>query len=206
MPTSSGSEAGSITNITSGGGFSTSNGGFVTSSGGFVTSGGLSGTITSSGQYAPPCLSGNYAGAVIATLGALSSRADVYVSAGPRAQLSLSPLNPRLAAGSQTAFSAVATDNCGHSVSSSVVWSLLNGGGSVSSSGVFTAGTTPGVYADTLQASVGAQVARTPITVTAGPIASLTLTPDSATVGPRAQLSFSATARDAYGNVDRNET
>ena len=158
------------------------------------------GTITTTGQYTATCTPGHYTQAITARAGSASGTANVSVSTGPLANITLSPESPSLVMGGQRTFTAVPTDSCGNTRTDSVSWGVVNGGGTISSTGVFTAGTQPGFYSDTVQASAGTQVARTSVNVLGGPIASLELTPSSASVAPTSQVTFSATARDAYGN------
>ena len=159
------------------------------------------GTISELGQYTATCKPGEYPGAVIARLGALSASANVFVSTGPLAQLSISPESPSVSAGGQQLFTALATDSCGNTLAPSLSWSVVNGGGGINPNGLFTAGTAPGFFADTLQVTSGAKVARTSVTVTGGTIASLEITPSPASMGPKGEVTFKATARDAYGNI-----
>jgi MYXO-CTERM domain-containing protein len=158
------------------------------------------GTITASGQYTAPCTPGTYNNALSARVGSASGSATVFVSTGPLARLTLSPESPSVFMGGQQTFTAVPTDGCGNTRPDTVSWALTKGGGTLSASGVFTAGTQPGFYSDTVQASAGSQVARTSVTVLGGPIASLELTPSSATLSPSGQVTFTARARDASGN------
>ncbi|OJT20009.1 hypothetical protein BO221_32960 [Archangium sp. Cb G35] len=159
------------------------------------------GTITSAGGYTATCTPGTYSGAVTARSGTLSRTAEVSVTPGPVAQVSLSPLNPSVPAGQQQRFTALAADSCGNTVPSPLEWSLQNGGGSLDSAGVFTASTTAGFHAHTIQVTAGDHAVRTSVTVTAGSATVMELTPASATVLPGGQVTFTATARDAYGNT-----
>ena len=158
------------------------------------------GTITSTGQYTAPCTLGTLTGAVIAQLGSLSATADAVVSAGPPVQLSLSPLNPRVPAGGQQAFSATAVDACGHSLTPTLSWSLVSGGGTLSPSGVLTAATRAGSYPWTVQVSTGGLSVSTSVEVQPGPVAQVLLSPTRPLISTRTSLSFTARAEDAYGN------
>ncbi|HEX8436107.1 hypothetical protein [Archangium sp.] len=159
------------------------------------------GTISATGQYTATCTPGSYPGAVTARLGALSNTANVFVSTGPFTRLHVSPSSPSLALGAQQAFSVMATDRCGNVLTSpDIAWSVVNGGGSITSEGVFTSGTRAGFYADTLQASSGGKLGHTSVTVLGGEIVSLELVPSTPTVEPKGRVTFKAVARDAYNN------
>ncbi|AKJ02076.1 Putative immunogloblin [Archangium gephyra] len=158
------------------------------------------GTITSAGQYTATCSPGNYTGAVSARVGAVSGTANVFVSTGPLAKIVLSPLSPKLAKGGSQTFSATPTDSCGNTRTDTVSWAVVNGGGTISTSGVFTAGTAPGFYANTIQATAGSKVAQTDVTVLGGEVASLELSPSAPTVAPKGTVTFTVIARDELGN------
>lgn len=160
------------------------------------------GTITAQGVLSAQCSPGTVPAAVTVTSrNGPSASADVSITAGELAQLSLTPLSPTLSAGGQRTFSAIAADSCGNALRPHVTWSVRNGGGSIDSAGVFTASTTPGFYADTVQVASGGKEARTGVTVTAGSAATLEVTPSAPSVLPEGQVAFTATARDAYGNT-----
>ncbi|OJT22920.1 hypothetical protein BO221_18645 [Archangium sp. Cb G35] len=158
------------------------------------------GTITSAGQYTATCTPGNYTGAVIARLGAVTGTANVFVSTGPLVRIALSPLSPKVSKSGTQTFSATPTDSCGNTRPDTISWSVVNGGGTINTSGVFTAGTTPGFYANTIQASSGGRVAQTDVTVLGGEVASLELSPSAPTVTPGGTVAFTVTARDELGN------
>ncbi|MET0404765.1 MAG: right-handed parallel beta-helix repeat-containing protein [Cystobacter sp.] len=159
------------------------------------------GTISTTGEYTAACTPGVHPEAVTARVENLSATASVSISPGAIARLSLSPLSPTLPVGGQQTFSALAADSCGNSLSPSLSWSVGNGGGSIDAQGTFTASTRPGFYADTVQVTAGDKVARTSVTVTAGSLASLEISPSAPHATPGGQLLFTATARDAFGNV-----
>jgi hypothetical protein len=95
-------------------------------------------------------------------------------------------------------FTAVAKNADGDVLAVKPTWSIVSGGGTISSTGLFTAGTTPGTTVIAVTCS-GLTVNAT-ITVTAGPLATITVAPDTTLiVGATAQ--FRAVGRDALGNV-----
>ena len=158
------------------------------------------GSIGSTGSYTAPCTPGSYASAVTVTSGSVSAHADVSVSVGALATLSVSPTNPTVPAGSTQQFTANGADACGNGVTASPSWSVVNGGGSISSSGLFTAGSSAGTFANTIQASANGITATTGVTIAAGSVASLVVSPANATIGIGQHQTFTVTASDSSGN------
>ena len=138
----------------------------------------------------------------VAVAGVVASACDVHgVSApGTVASITVSPNSTLSPTGTQQ-MSAVGLDADGRAVGISPTWSVAAGGGTISSTGLFTAGNVPGVYANTVVASVGTVSGRASITVVAGPLASITVTPNPATVGVTATQLFVAVGKDAGGNT-----
>jgi MYXO-CTERM domain-containing protein len=159
-----------------------------------------SGTISPSGGYSATCTPGDYPGAVIARLGALSATVDVSVSPGEPTQLSLSPQNPSVPAGGKQSFTATATDGCGNVFTPTVAWELYNGGGTLASNGVFTAGTRAGSYSNTIHARAGWLSASTSVEVTPGPVVRVTLSPLKPSLSTSTSQQFTARAEDSFGN------
>ena len=86
----------------------------------------------------------------------LSATSSVSVTVNQTlTSIAVTPASATLAAGAQQQFSATASDQFGIAMSSqpTVTWSVLSGGGSIDSSGLFTASSTPGPV--TVRAAVG---------------------------------------------------
>jgi hypothetical protein len=98
-------------------------------------------------------------------------------------------------------FSATVTDANGHTIAVTPTWSVVNGGGTITSDGLFTAGDSTGVFLNTVVATTGTVSSASTVTVTAGALASITVTPDTVTVAIRATQQFTAVGKDAHGNV-----
>jgi hypothetical protein len=83
------------------------------------------------------------------------------------------------------------------------VWSVAAGGGTISATGLFTAGTTAGTYINTVTATSGAiaGTATVTVTATAGPLATITVTPNPASVPATTTRQFTAVGKDAAGNI-----
>ncbi len=117
----------------------------------------------------------------------------------------ITPANVTLATGATQQFSAQGYDVGGNATSTDVgyLWSVINGGGSINSTGVFIAGTTAATFSNTVrviavQGGV-AKVATANVTVTstAGILDHILVSPATVTLPPSATQQFVAEARDA---------
>lgn len=107
-----------------------------------------------------------------------------------------------LTVGSSRQFSAVGRDADGTVVGIDPAWSVAASGGSITSSGMFTAGSTFGTFDNTVTASVGSISGSATVTITSGaPLASVAVSPNPAFLATGGTQSFTATGRDAGGNV-----
>jgi hypothetical protein len=100
-------------------------------------------------------------------------------------------------------FAVVGRDADGNVVriSPAPTWSVVAGGGTVSNTGLFTAGTVLGTYAGTVRASSGTLWGAATVVVIPGPLTTLTVTPDPDTLPIYGTQQFTAVGRDAGGNV-----
>ena len=138
----------------------------------------------------------------VAVAGVMASACDVHgVSApGTVASITVTP-NATLSPTGVQQMVAVGLDADGRVVGISPTWSVAAGGGTISATGLFTAGNAPGVYANTVVATVGTVSGRATITVIAGPLATITVTPNPATLSVLATQQFVAVGKDAGGNT-----
>ena len=99
-------------------------------------------------------------------------------------------------------FTAVARDSKGNILPEPSTWSIQAGGGSITSTGMFTAGATLGTYTNTVQAANGGLTGKATVTVIAAPgtLASMNVTPDPATLAAGSTQTFVATGVDTDGN------
>jgi fibronectin type 3 domain-containing protein len=106
------------------------------------TSGG--GTIDSAGLFTSGSVAGGPYG-VTASSGSVSGTANVLVVAGPIAAINIAPADASIQAGATQQYSAVAVDSYGNALNPqpSFAWSA-SGGGTIDSSGLFTADTVSG--------------------------------------------------------------
>lgn len=87
-------------------------------------------------------------------------------SPGKLASIAISPNSDTLAAGGAQQFVATGQDADGNAVSITPTWSVVAGGGSINSSGRFTAGTDGGTFPNTVRASSGSVSGSATVTVT----------------------------------------
>lgn len=123
---------------------------------------------------------------------------------GVLSTLVIAPSSPTVAAAGTVQFTASGTDFTGAAVvpnAGVVVWSVAAGGGTIDpKTGLFTAGTKPGTYTNTIVATCRGISATTSVTVTAAALATITVTPN-VTLAIGATQTFTATGADAFGNA-----
>ena len=162
-----------------------------------VTSGG--GTVSAAGVFTAPTAAGT--STIQVTCGGRTATATVIVEAGPLATIAVTP-NPTLQIGETQQFTAVGRDAFDNIVGITPVWSTTNPPGTIdASTGLFTAGNTPGTYAASVTATSGGISGTADVTVIAGPLVTITVTPNPAIVGTGEQQQFTAVGRDASGNI-----
>jgi hypothetical protein len=160
------------------------------------------GTISPAGVFTAGTTPGTFANTVQATSNGVTATATVTVVAGPLASITVTPNPVTLGMGATQQYTAVGKDASGNVVAITPSWSVVNGGGSINpTTGLFTAGTTAGTFANTVRASVGAIGGTATVTVTPGALASITVTPNPANLLTNNSQQFTATGRDAGGNV-----
>src|SRR5947209_357680 len=132
----------------------------------------------------------------------LAAACDVHKLSGPGtlSRIDVSP-NATLSAGTTQQMIALGYDAEGREVSISPTWSVVANGGTINSSGVFSAGLVAGSFANTVLATVGGISGRASITVTPGALASIVLTPSPVTLAVTTTRQFVAVGKDAGGNV-----
>ncbi|MHB1071882.1 MAG: ice-binding family protein [Gemmatimonadaceae bacterium] len=159
------------------------------------------GAVTGTGMFTAGTVVGTYTNTVQASNGGITGTATVNVTAGPLATLTVTPNPSALTPGATQQFTAAGRDASGNAVAITPTWSVVAGGGTINGIGLFTAGNTPGTYTNTVRATSGALSATATVTVAAGPLASITVTPNPVTLAISSAQQFTATGRDAVGNV-----
>jgi hypothetical protein len=86
------------------------------------------------------------------------------------ATITVAPTPAAVAVGGTQAFTAAGRDGFGRRVTITPAWSVVAGGGSIHSSGLFTAGSVPGTYTNTVRATSGGISGAATVTVTPGPV------------------------------------
>src|SRR5947209_19782972 len=89
--------------------------------------------------------------AAVAFTGRFVAACDVHGTSEPGSlsSMTISPNPKTMAINGTQQFSALGTDFSGAAVTITPVWSVVAGGGSISASGLFTAGTSPQTYTNT---------------------------------------------------------
>ncbi|MEO7334125.1 MAG: ice-binding family protein [Gemmatimonadales bacterium] len=162
------------------------------------------GTINAGSGFFTAGTIGVFPNTVRATFGGLSDSASVTVNAGVLASITVTPDPQTLVISTTQTFTAVYRNTQNAVIPSlpAPVWSVVSGGGTVNAgSGLFTAGTVPGTYTNTVRATSGAIFGDATVLVTAGALASLTVTPDPDTLFAGASGTFTAVGRDASNNI-----
>jgi hypothetical protein len=140
----------------------------------------------------------------------LSAYADVTVAnEGVLDKVVISPDSVTIAPSGTQYFSAVGYDAYGDPIESGVdyTWDVVNGGGSIDpGTGYFTAGTITGIFTDTIEVKAiqGAVTKYDHADVkvaTPGVLDQVLITPETVTLAPGGTQEFSATAKDAFGQV-----
>jgi hypothetical protein len=164
-----------------------------------IVSGG--GSISPSGMFTAGTVPGTYTSTVKATSGGKSGVATVTVVVGALASITVTPNPNTLDQGGTQQYVAVGKDAAGNVVSFAPTWSVIADGGSISNSGLFTAGTAAGTFANTIQASSLGIVGTATVTVRSGPLATIHVTPNPATMQVSTGQQFTAVGNDASGNL-----
>jgi hypothetical protein len=159
------------------------------------------GAITSAGLFTAGTVPGTFANTVEATSGSISGTATVTVTSGALATITVTPNPDTLAISGTQTFTAVGKDAGGNVVPITPTWSVVAGGGTIGSTGLFTAGTTPGTYTNTVQATSGSISGHATVVVIAGPLATVVVTPTPVTLPINGTQQYTAVGKDAGGNV-----
>lgn len=111
------------------------------------------GMISPTGVFTAGNVVGTFLNTVVATAGSLSGRASVTVTAGPLATLAVTPTPVTIGSGNFQRFAATGRDAFGNAIAVTPAWSIVNGGGVIDSTGLFTAGGVGGTFNNTVRAS-----------------------------------------------------
>ena len=92
--------------------------------------------------------------------------ATVIVTSGPLASITVTPNPVTMQISATQQFVAVGKDASGNVLTITPVWSVVNGGGTINASGLFTAGTVANTFANTIKATSGTISGLSTVTVT----------------------------------------
>jgi len=160
------------------------------------------GTITQGGLFTAGTVAGTFTNTVVVTCSGVSASATVIVTAGPLATITVTPNPGTMPINGTQQYTAVGRDANNNVVAITPVWSVTNGGGTINaSSGLFTAGSVAGTFANTVRATSGTIFGTATAIVTPGPVVTITVTPNPATMAQGATQQFTAVGTDAGGNV-----
>ena len=176
-----------------------------------VVSGG--GTISPIGLFTAGSVAGTFTNTIRATSGSRSAFATVIVTTAATppapvvATITVTPTPVSMAVSTQQQFTAVGRDAAGNIVNIVPIWTVTNGGGTINAgTGVFTAGSAVGTFANTVTATSGSISGRATVVVTASTppapaLATITVTPNPDSLARNATRQFTAVGRDSAGNV-----
>jgi hypothetical protein len=160
------------------------------------------GTIDAgTGLFTAGTIPGTFNNTVTATSGTVSGTATAVVTPGSLASILVTPDPSTVGPGGTQQFTAIGKDAAGNVVPFTVTWSVVNGGGTINGSGLFTAGTNAGSFPNTVVATSGSISGNADVIVTPGVLATITVTPDPATLRTHGTQQFTAVGKDAAGNV-----
>jgi hypothetical protein len=100
-----------------------------------------------------------------------------------------------------TQFTAVVKDADGNVIDVTPTWSVIAGGGTISNTGLFTAGDSAGTYTNTVKATSGSISSTSSVTIDAGALATLTVSPTTVSLAAGATQQYTAVGKDAHGNT-----
>lgn len=164
-------------------------------------SGGPGGTISSTGVFTAGSAAGVFPNSVRANLGTINSFASVTVASGALARLTLTPTTATMPVNGVQQFFALARDQFGNTITVTPTWSVVAGGGTISSAGLFTASRSAGVFVDTIKVTSGLFADYVTVTITSDSLAVITVTPSIVTLAAGTTQLFSAFGRDVNGNA-----
>ena len=144
---------------------------------------------------------GTYANALLATASGQSGGAEVTITPGPLATLSINPSNITVLAGGSTQFNATSADAFGNPiVNPAVTWSALPAAGSILPNGSFSAGSTPGAFVNAVTVSSNSVSASTNVTVSTATLSTIVISPSVTSMAAGSARVFGAIGRDQFGN------
>ncbi len=157
------------------------------------------GSVSSAGLYVAGSAPGTYRVIAQAANG-VADTSTVSITAAAQTAVSVSPATATVLAGASQQFTAVGTWSDGSTAVASVTWSAQ--GGTISSSGLYTAGGSAGTYRviATAQGGAPADTSLVTVTVTTPVLTSLLLSPGSTSLAPGGTRQFSVSGTMSDGS------
>jgi hypothetical protein len=120
----------------------------------------------------------------------------------PISSLTIAPTSATLATGGTQQFTVVTKDGNGNTVTGTTpTWSVVAGGGTITQTGLFTAGTTAGTFTNTVAVTCSGITVFATVIVSPGALATITVTPNPGTMPINTSLQYTAVGRDANNNI-----
>ena len=156
----------------------------------------------SNGEFIAGTTAGEFTDTIQASYSGVKGFATVVVQSGAIDKIAVVPAVKEVVIGKDATFRAVATDKYGNEVKGAVFkWSVVNGGGTINSSGLFSAGTKAGEYAQTVQAAADGKSATATVRILPGAVAKVAINPASVTLQVEEVQKFGASAFDSHNNA-----
>lgn len=161
------------------------------------------GTINpTTGLFTAGTTAGTFTNTIRVTCNGVVGFATVIVSPGALATIVVTPNPGTMPINGTQQYTAVGRDANNNIVAITPVWSVTAGGGTINATtGLFTAGSTAGTFANTVRATSGTIFGTATAIVTPGPLTTITVTPNPVTMPVNTTQQFTAVGRDAGGNV-----
>lgn len=159
------------------------------------------GTVNGTGLFTAGTLAGTFSNTVRASNGTVSGTATATVNAGALANIVVTPSSGTMIIGGAQQFTAVGRDAFNNVVAITPVWSVVASGGTISASGLFTAGGTAGTFTNTARATSGAISGSASVTIGVGALATITVSPRPVVLPMSGAQQFTAVGRDAGNNI-----
>jgi uncharacterized repeat protein (TIGR01451 family) len=126
----------------------------------------------------------------------------LFTLPGPLHHVVVTPSNATVIAGATRQFTAMGYDANNNPIPNlPVTWTVASGGGTITSSGLFTAGSTPGTYNNTVTATIGAFSGTASVTVEAATLHHFAFQTIASPHYVNVPFQVTITARDAAGNL-----
>jgi Ice-binding-like len=137
----------------------------------------------------------------VAFAGVFAAACKSSTEPGLTATIAIAPTSVTLAPGGTQQFTVIAKNADGDILAiPNPIWAVSGGGGTISSTGLYTAGTTAGTFTNSVSVTCNGVTASATVIITAGPLTTITVTPNP-TLLIGATQQFTAVGHDANGNV-----